>query len=333
MNRFATTLAVAALALAPSAALSAEVVATVGDTEITREALEDSVRPQLLEIDNQRFEVLSQGLEQLIATKLMEAEAASRGTSLEDLQKSEILDKISEPTDEEMREVYDANAEQLQGQDFESLKPAITGYLKNQKSAERMQAFLTELRAKYPTKSNLLPPRVEVGVGAGYAKGPADAPITMIAFSDYECPFCKRAEATVKQVLAAYPDKIRYIHRDYPLPFHKNANKAAQAARCAGVQGKFWEYYDGLWESERLTEKRLDKIAEELTLDAAAFTQCLGSGQFAKAIETDMTDGQAVGVSGTPAFFINGRMLSGAQPMEAFKAIIDAELAAAGGQG
>ncbi len=174
------------------------------------------------------------------------------------------------------------------------------------------------------------PPKVDVDTGGREARGGGEsAPVTIVAFSDYECPFCRRAEGTVAQVLETYGDKVRYVHRDYPLPFHSHAHDAAEAARCAGDQGKFWEYHDRLFETAKLTLDDLKQHATELGLDRTKFDECLASGKYESAVDADLQAGSEVGVSGTPAFFINGRMLSGAQPFERFKEVIDAELARA----
>ena len=167
--------------------------------------------------------------------------------------------------------------------------------------------------------------------GGAPSKGPANAPVTIIEFSDYECPFCKRAEPTVEQVVAAYPDKVRLVYRHYPLPFHKSARPAAEAAACANAQGKFWEYHAKLFQNQnQLGADKLAAYADEVGLDKAKFSDCLAKKPYTAAIDKDLADGQKVGVNGTPAFFINGRMLSGAQPFDKFKEIIDDELASKG---
>jgi protein-disulfide isomerase len=151
-------------------------------------------------------------------------------------------------------------------------------------------------------------------------------------FSDYECPYCKRGEDVVAQVMSTYGDKIRLVFRDYPLPFHANARPAAEAAKCANAQGKFWEYHDKLFANQAsLGVEDLKRYAGEVGLDQAQFDSCVGERKFQNDVQADLDAGQQVGVDGTPAFFINGRMLSGAQPFEAFKSVIDEELAAKAG--
>ncbi|MCX8072918.1 MAG: thioredoxin domain-containing protein [Candidatus Binatia bacterium] len=314
----------------PQMARSAdEVVATVGERKITRSELEKHVKPKLVQLDNQRFQVLQEGLEELVADELYKLEAKTRGISVDALVKQELEAKVGEPSQEEIEKLYDDNKEDLEGQSLEQLRPQLVQYLKQQKLAERHQQFLGELRKKYKTTVALKPPVVEVGDGGRPSRGPASAPVTIIEFSDYECPFCKRASSTVAEVLRHYGDKVRFVHRDFPLSFHQHARLAAEAAACANAQGKFWEYHDRLWKAQDLSEPSLKGLAKEIGLDEGKFAECLKTKPHSAAIDRDLEEGTAAGVNGTPAFFINGRMLSGAQPFEAFKQLIDEELSRA----
>jgi protein-disulfide isomerase len=323
MHRLAVAVAVACLVAGPA---WSETVATVGDTPISRDALEKHVKPKLVEVENQRYEVLSEGLDELISEQLLEKESKARGVTTEQLVATEITAKVVEPTDAEIQKVYDDNKAQLQGQTLDQVKPRIVEFLKQQKGAERQEAFLTELKGKYKTSVALKPPKVEVSTAGRPARGPDAAPVTIIEFSDYECPFCKRAEPTVKKVLDTYGDKVRLVYRHYPLEFHATARPAAEASACAAAQGKFWEYHDKLFASADLSDATLKKLAGEVGLDQAKFDECFAKKQFKADIDKDVADASSVGVTGTPAFFINGRMISGAQPFEKFKEIIDDEL-------
>jgi protein-disulfide isomerase len=320
--------AVLTLGLAGLARAADDAAATVGTTTITRAELEKHVKPKLIEIDNERFEALKEGLDEMVADELMKQEAAARKISAAQLEQQEITSKVAAPTDAEIQQVFDANKAQLQGQSLDAVKPRIVEFLTEQKAQARKAQYIDELKAKYKTVVNLKPPVVEVGTGGRPEKGPKDAPITMIVFSDYECPFCRRAESTVEQVLKTYEGKIRYVFRDYPLPFHQKARPAAVAANCAIPQGKFWEYNQKLFVTD-LGPESYKKMAGDLGMDQKKFDECIAKNDQAS-IEKDVADGGAVGVNGTPAFFINGRMLSGAQPFEAFKDVIDQEIAQAG---
>ncbi len=307
-------------------------VATVGDRTITRAELEEHVRPKMIEIDNERYEALRDGLDEMIAEELEKREAKARGISTEELEKQEVAGKLPAPSDAEVQKVFDDNKAQLGGQTLEQVKPRIVEYLKEQKSETRRQAFLEELKKKYKTTVALRPPVVEVATAGRPEKGGgAKAPVTIIEFSDYQCPFCKRAESSVDQVMSTYGDKVRLVFRDYPLPMHPLARPAAEAANCANAQGKFWEYHAKLFANQSaLADDKLKEYAKDLGLDTGKFEQCLAAKPYKAAIDKDIEDGSKVGVNGTPAFFINGRMLSGAQPFDKFKEVIDDELNAKG---
>ncbi|MFH1587007.1 MAG: thioredoxin domain-containing protein [Candidatus Diapherotrites archaeon] len=174
------------------------------------------------------------------------------------------------------------------------------------------------------------PPAADVGNLADdddAVRGPEDAKITIVEFSDFECPFCGRAIPTVEQVMEEYEGDVKLIFKDFPLSFHQNAQKAAEAAECAGEQDKFWEMHDLLFDNQTaLAISDLKQYAVDLGLDTGAFNSCLDNGDMAAEVSADFAAGQAAGVSGTPTFFINGQKIVGAQPFSAFKAIIDAEL-------
>jgi protein-disulfide isomerase len=335
--KLVTPLAVAALVASLSivpASRGADTgkVATVGDHTITRPQLEDHVRAKLIELENQRYETLREGLDEMVADELFKQEAKARGTSVEELKKQEILAKVTDPTDAEIQKVYDDNKAQLGSQTLEQVKPRIVEYLKQQRVEQRQSAFVDELKKKHKTTVALRPPVIDVATaGRPERGGGMKAPVTIIEFSDYQCPYCGRAEGTVDQVMKAYGDKVRLVYRDYPLPFHPQARPASEAANCASAQGKFWEYHAKLFANQTaLGEDKLKEYATAVGLDGTKFDQCLKDKPFKTAIDKDISDGEKVGVNGTPAFFINGRMLSGAQPFEKFKEVIDEELSAKG---
>lgn len=167
-----------------------------------------------------------------------------------------------------------------------------------------------------------------VAIGASPSRGDANAPVTVVVFSDFQCPFCSRAEATVRELEAAYPGKIRFVFKNQPLPFHEHARLAAKAALAAGEQGKFWEYHDALFNHQReLDRASLERYAEGLGLDLRRFRAALDDSRLDIAIEADISEAHRLEVKGTPAFFVNGRNLQGAQPLAAFRAKVDQALA------
>ena len=190
------------------------------------------------------------------------------------------------------------------------------------------QEILNLLQESQPSRPRA-PTTVEVDVDDDPSKGSDDAPVIMIEFSDFQCPFCARFwRDTLPQIEREYIEtgKVKFVYRDYPLGFHQYAQKAAEAAECADEQGKFWEYHDKLFETGALDIISLKQHAVELGLDTEKFNSCLDSGEMAAEVQKDFQDGQAAGVTGTPAFFINGQLVSGAQPFSVFKQVMDSEL-------
>ena len=175
-------------------------------------------------------------------------------------------------------------------------------------------------------------PSAPVNVAAiGPSMGDEDAPVTIIEFSDFECPFCKRFnDQTFAQIKTNYIDtgKARIVFRHYPLPFHSNAQKASEASMCADDQDKFWEFHDAIFAQQtNIGVDALKQIAATLKLNTATFNSCLDSGKYTKYVQDDLAAGSAAGVSGTPSFIINGQLVVGAQPYSAFQQAIDAALA------
>ena len=171
---------------------------------------------------------------------------------------------------------------------------------------------------------------VQVSADDDPALGPPDAPVLIVEFSDFQCSFCARfATETLGQILDTYGDQVRFVYRDFPLTsIHPHAQKAAEATQCAHEQGKYWEYSDLLFQNQQaLDVDSLKGYAQQLGLDTDVFNECLDSGQYASEIQKDLTEGQSYGVTGTPTFFINGRLLRGAKPFSAFQAMIEEELA------
>lgn len=305
-----------------------EIVATIGDQNITRDEVDKEAASKLAQVRQQEYDIRRGTLEQMIQTKLYAQEAASRGISVEELLKTEIEQKTPEPSAAEIAKFYEENKPKMGGRTLEQISGDIKNFLQQQTAVGRRQAFFKEVMAKNKGAILLDPPRSAVVIRENeLSRGPKDAPVTLIEYSDFQCPFCKRAHAIVEEVVKAYPDKIRLIYRDYPLQFHPQAVPAAEAARCAGDQGKYWEYNNHLMANEgTLMDDDLKKRAADLGLDTAKFATCLEGTTHEPAIQTDFAEGSALGVTGTPTFFINGRMMVGAKPIEEFKAMIDEEI-------
>jgi protein-disulfide isomerase len=306
--------------------------ARVGDEVITMEELEQAVKPQLAKLEEQRYEILDQRLDLLIGERLLAQEAKRRNVSVEDLLKTEVYGKAPDVPNSEVEAFITQNQGRLPKMDDKELRLKVWDHLRSQKVNEQRQAYTQGLRAQSKVTVLLQEPtsaRYEVSGDRGFSRGPKDAPVTIVEFSDFQCPFCKTATVTVKQVLDKYPGKVRLVFRDYPLAsLHPQAPKAHEAARCAADQAKFWEYHDVLFErSPKLSVPELKRYAQELKLDATPFDQCLDSGKYTAEVDKDFREGAGLGLTGTPSFFINGKQIVGAQPLAAFQRVIDSELA------
>ncbi len=319
----------AAQASASALALADEgrVAAKVGDAEITFADLDEAAAAQLVRMKTQLYEIRKQTLDRLVDSQLRETEAQKRGITVEALIQVEVADKLVEPTDEEAKAYFDQNPPRG-GADFEQLMPRIKQFMQRKARQDAELAFNASLREKAGVEVFLEPLRFDVGVAQWtHRTGKADAPIQIVEFSDFQCPYCSRVNPAIDRVKKAYGDKVSVAFRHFPLPMHAEAGKGSEASQCAGQQDKFWEYHDLLFANQRaMKDEDLKGYAAELGLDAAAFSSCLDSSKFAKAVEEDKKAGAAVGVAGTPAFFINGQFLNGARPFEDFKGIIDGEL-------
>ena len=159
-----------------------------------------------------------------------------------------------------------------------------------------------------------------VSIDPALVRGSADAPVTIVEFSDYQCPSCKRAQPVLEQVLQEFKGKVRLVHKDFPVPSHKGARPAAEAARCAAAQGLFWEYHDLLYLAvPDFSREDLVRYAGRLSLDRDAFTACIDARQFREQVEADVAEGRAIGLKGTPTFLVNGNVIVGAHPIEVFR--------------
>jgi protein-disulfide isomerase len=307
------------------------VVATVGGEKITARQLDEKLQGELASLEEQKHQMRKRGLDALINEKVLAAQAKKKGLSEDDFIKQEVEDKVPAPTEEQIKKVFDDNVSRMPpGSTVESMREQIIRFLTDGPRRQKYQELITTLRNEADVKISLpTPPKPRRNVEAkGPSRGPADARVTIVEFSDFECPFCSRAHGTVEEVMRTYAGKVKLVFRQLPLNMHPNAFKAAEASLCAHEQGRFWEYHDVLFKNrEKLQVADLKQHATQLGIDTGKFNECLDSGKMASTVREDMKAAEAAGVNGTPAFFINGVFLNGAVPIQDFKEVIDAELA------
>jgi protein-disulfide isomerase len=311
---------------AATAAGASQVLATVDGKPITEADVKAQAADQFSQLEHEfetnKHQLLENQLDQAIQDRLLDAEAAARKVSREQL-----LTEIKAPdvTDADIDKFYEENKAQIP-RPKDQVAGQIKQFLQQRGQAEAKQKYFAALEEKHKVEKKMEPMRTQVAAD-GPAKGPATAPVTIVEFSDFQCPFCGRLIPTLEQVKAKYGDKVRIVFRQFPLPMHPNAQKAAEASLCANEQGKFWEMHDVMFKNQQeLAVDNLKSKAAALGLKADVFNQCLDSDKYAAKIQADQKEGQSVGVNGTPAMFINGRFVNGAVPFDQITTVIDDEL-------
>ena len=303
-------------------------VAVIGETTLYEKDFLPQIQGEVYKVRQQEYELKRKALEEVINQRLLRAEAQKRGMRAEELLRQEVDSKVAEPTKAEIEQTYVNQMLQL-NRPINMVMDQIRDQLQQANVQQARDAYFGSLRAQAGVKIFLLPPRVEVGYDPLRVRGSSDARITIVEFSDFQCPFCLRAYTTIKGLLAKYDGKVKLAYRDLPLqPIKPGTHGSAEASRCAGEQGKFWEYHDLLFENQDyFGNDAFQEYAEFLELDTDQFAACLESDKFQPQIQQDFQEGVQLGITGTPFFFINGVPVNGAQPAPVFEEIIEAELA------
>ena len=313
-----------AVAATPNAGGTA--IATVNGLSITDEDVRKAAGVKFAQAEMELYDIRKGAADQIIADKVLEKEATKQNTNKDALLKSEVFDKIK-ISDSDVKKFYDDKKDRFGGKSFDDVKGNIRGMLFSEQHNKIYNEYLAKLKKSNDIAFLIKAPKIEVPEGDAPSMGPKDAKVHVVEFSDFQCPFCGRARATVNKINEEYKGKVRYVFRDFPLSFHKDSAKAHEAAHCAGDQNKYWEMNKKLFNSQQdLKVESLKKYAQEVKLNSKKFDECLDSGKYGDRVKKEIEEGSSLGVSGTPAYFINGRMVSGARPFEDFQAIIEEEL-------
>ena len=312
--------------------------ATINNTIVTESEIRDEASAELESLELRKLrdsagyaltehEAISEALDRLIEEKMLAMEAEEQDISREQLIDREIRRKITDPTEEDIDLFYEMNQTRI-NRPKEDIREQIIRYLRDMSERELRDALMRQLEQKYKVVKNLEPLRFDVKTAGRPSRGPDNAPIKLVLFSDFQCPYCRDFGVTLSEILSDYNDKVQLVFRQFPLTnIHPDAQFAAEASLCAQEQGRFWEMHDILFENQReLSEDNILAKIQPLRIDTEKFRECLASGRHKPEIREDIRAATAAGTDSTPTLYINGIHLSGGQPYRSVAAIINREL-------
>lgn len=288
------------------------VVATIGGQPLKASVIIERLKPIVYEMRLQAYELTKHQAEQTVNNQLLLEEARRRQIGPEEIIRSEVSDKVRPPTEAEVAKFYEENKSRING-DLNTVRNQIADYLHERERSRLEQELSARLRKTAKIRwliTEPVPPVQNISVDDDPSRGPANAPVTIVEFTDFQCPACAAMHPVIEEVLKTYGDKIRFVVRDFPLDRHDNARKAAEAANAAHAQGKFFEYIALLFKRQNaLDVPSLKKYATELGLDRVKFDAALDRGVYEAEVKRDITDGEMYGVGVTPTIFVNGVQL------------------------
>jgi protein-disulfide isomerase len=310
---------------------TADIIARMGDRDITEADIRSLAGAALMNLEQQEYDIKSRALDQFLFDALVDEKAAAANVTRDQWLTENLA--VPEPSEVDIQRVLTQYRSRLP-EDENQAKLQVTQFLMQQAGQQAQADLLAKLKAEANITVFLEPPRVEpTETGHSPFRGAPDAPITIVEYTDFQCPYCERVQPVLESLRERYGDSIRHVFKNLPLPMHREADLAAQAGLCAFEQDSegFWGLHDWMFANrQNLSIETITAQAEPNGLDAAALGACLQEGRYMEAVQQDAAEANAFGITGTPGFVVNGRMLKGAQPLEAFEAIIDDELQRAG---
>jgi protein-disulfide isomerase len=308
------------------------IAAKAGDIEVSNAELMDGIESEVFEHESKAFEVKFNKLRSVLLQKLVEKDPRKNGLSNDEFLSKYIAKDVKISDKEIDAFIKDQNipAEHINPQVREKIK----NYLEIERKKEAVDSWLADQTKKSPVEVYIPKPRrptfpVEVG-NAPFA-GDKDAKVVIVEFSDFQCPFCAKGAELLKKIKDKYGKKVKVSFKQFPLPFHNHAEQAAVASLCANEQSSdlFWKMHDEMFANQEtaLDPEGLKKTGKKIGLKTEAFEKCLADNKYLAQVKADMEEGKKIGVKSTPTFFVNGQLVSGAQPMEVFAEIIEEELA------
>jgi len=306
------------------------VVAEVNGVKLTITDLETKYSTALFQAHTNYYATQRKLVDDLIDDFLLKQQAAKEGLTVDQLLDRHVNHAIAKDPSEETLRVYYEGVDT--NEPYETVRDKILDALHQRRIAKAKAAYLQSLRQQANVIVRLNPPRMTIPVNDTVVRGPSEARVTVVEYADYECPYCQQIQPAVARLQTEFRGRVAFAYKDFPLSMHPNAQKAAEASRCAQKQGKYWEYHDLLTSTKELDPNALKADARKLSLDAAAFDKCLDNAETAPMVKAYQAEAQALGLQGTPTFFINGRFISGTLTYERLRDVITEELAGTDGQ-
>lgn len=303
---------------------SKEVVAEISGQQLTVADLEQKEAGTLLQARYQYYVNQRKALDDLIDDQLLATEANKRHLTVDQLLEQVAYKGLKEPTEDQLQVYYEGIETK---QPYDVIRSQVLDHIMELRKGKARASYLEQLRKDAKISVYFMPPIADVDIADTYIKGSRDAEVMLVEFADYECPYCEKVTPDLQRLKKEYGDKISIAYKDFPLPMHHSAEKAAEAARCAGLQGKFWEYHDVLFYSRQLGVAELKEHARVLKLDGQKFDECLDNSLMMSAVKKDLDEGMKLGLTGTPSFFVNGHFFSGAVDYATLKQMIDQQFA------
>jgi protein-disulfide isomerase len=311
-------------------ATNSAVIVEIDGTKLTLADFEKKHPTALFQARNTFYDSQKKVVDAYVDEYILERQAKKEGVSVEDLIKKHVAANLPpDPSDEALRVYYEGVET---AEPFETIKPQILDHLRQARLTKARTVYVKSLRAQSAVALRLGQPRAQVSLKDTPINGSADAPVMLVEFADYECPYCQVVHPSVAKLQAEFKGKLAFAYKDFPLNMHAHAQKAAEAAHCAGAQGKYWEMHNMLYETKELDPSKLKQDARTLKLDGAAFDKCLDNGEKASVVKMNMAEAQGFAMSGTPGFFVNGRYIEGAVQYETLRKMVEEELMATSGQ-
>ncbi len=303
------------------------VLASVKGTEITQKQVDDLVAARIYPLQQQLYAIRKAALDNLITKRILESEATARGISIEELRRQLTLGETN-VTQAQVEEAYKQNASFFASMSPDEARERLRLDLENQARMKHYRTGLEALRKKWNVKLNFAAPVFvsELDDGVSPAQGAAKPLVTIVEFSDFECPFCNQVQTTLKQVMQSYGNNVRLVFKHMPLEGHRNSLPAARAAYCAAEQDRFWQFHDALFASRSLSPAVFDQIATDLGLGVPMFQACLNSEHSRTAVIKDIETARLFRIESTPSFIVNGQLIQGALSFADFQKIIEREL-------